>query len=376
MPRLPPPFLRLKPEFSPRARRPVKGSPFRRLSRLLSVSLGLAAFFASAGCGPPREGGGGEGEIRWGTSAVGSSGHRALVNLAALLNRELEAVSITVQPMPGAVMTIRSYASGALEGFYGADISFHELAADSGRFEGFRDRMRREPVQSFWAFSMAMGLAIRAQDREAIREWGDLDGRRVFTGPGPWDTRAHLERLLKGLGVRHRYLELDLGMAASQLEAEAVDAIGIYVTGRGDAPPWIAEAELSADLAVLNPSPAERKRLEELGHETRAFPADIFRTEVHADEAILSPFYYGFHLGMDFSEEEVYRVLTTIEANADRLAQADPVFRQIAEDMPGLQRLGVRRAIGDVRVHPGLARYLAERDLWEAAWDDRVAEAP
>lgn len=356
--------------------RPPRTFRSRISSRLRRALLGVAALAAVSGCGPPPGGGAGEETLRWGTSAVGSSGHRAMVNLAALLNRELEGVSVTVRPMPGAIMTIRGYAAEDLDGFYGADVSFHELATDSGRFEGYLERLAREPVQSFWAYSMAMGLAIRAQDRDEIRDWGDLDGRRVFTGPGPWDTRAHLERLLRSLEVTHRYVEIDLGMAASQLEAGAIDAIGIYVTGRGDVPPWIAEAELSADLAILNPSGPERHRLEELGFETKAFSVDAFRTEVYAGEALLSPFYYGFHLGLDFSAEQVYRLLTIIEANAERLAEADPVFRELADDMPGLQRLGIGRTIEDARVHPGLARYLRERGHWDASWDDRVATAP
>ena len=46
-------------------------------------------------------------EIPWGTSAVGSSGHKALVVLAELLNREMKGYRITVQPTPGAIITVK-----------------------------------------------------------------------------------------------------------------------------------------------------------------------------------------------------------------------------------------------------------------------------
>jgi TRAP-type uncharacterized transport system substrate-binding protein len=36
-------------------------------------------------------------ELRWGTSAVGSSGHRALVALADMLNKEMPKYRVTVQ---------------------------------------------------------------------------------------------------------------------------------------------------------------------------------------------------------------------------------------------------------------------------------------
>ncbi|MBI4192721.1 MAG: TRAP transporter substrate-binding protein, partial [Betaproteobacteria bacterium] len=46
-------------------------------------------------------------EIPWGTSAVGSSGHKALVALAEVLNREMPNYRVTVQPTPGAIVTVK-----------------------------------------------------------------------------------------------------------------------------------------------------------------------------------------------------------------------------------------------------------------------------
>ena len=85
-------------------------------------------------------------DITWGTSAVGSSGHRALVNLATILNRELKNYQVTVQPMPGAIVSVKSYANGQTLGYYGADIAFYELTSNTNRFKGFKEQMKREPV--------------------------------------------------------------------------------------------------------------------------------------------------------------------------------------------------------------------------------------
>src|SRR5690606_10275738 len=83
--------------------------------------------------------------ITWGTSAVGAAGHRALVNLATILNRELKNYQVTVQPMPGAIISVKSYATGQTLGYYGADIAFYELATGTSRFKGFKEQMTREP---------------------------------------------------------------------------------------------------------------------------------------------------------------------------------------------------------------------------------------
>lgn len=297
-----------------------------------------------------------------------------MVNLAALLNQEMEEWDITVLPMPGAIMGLRSYIQGNLDGYYGSNMSFYELAHDRDRFAGFRDRIRDEPVQTFWAYTMELGLAIQARDADRFTSWSDLSGQGVFTGPLPWDTRAHLERAMRAVGVEHRYLELDLSMTGSQLGTGAISAIGVYTTAEKEIPPWLAEAERVTNLRILNPNEAEQAALRESGLELISVSTDAFQTDVGADEILFTPFFYGFHLGLSQPEDEVYRMLLVIEANADELARVDAVFSQLAEDMPGLQARGIASAVKDARIHPGLARYLRERNAWNSDWDNRIAD--
>src|SRR3990170_5078256 len=143
-------------------------------------------------------------EIPWGTSAVGSSGHKALVVLAEVLNREWTGYRVTVQPAPGAIITVKGYATGQFEGYYGADIAFYELANDVNRFKGFKASMKRQPVQSFWVFTVEVGTAVHSRDRAKFKGWANLAGKPVFTGPLPWDVRAQLERAYGALGVKHQ----------------------------------------------------------------------------------------------------------------------------------------------------------------------------
>ncbi len=158
-------------------------------------------------------------EIPWGTSAVGSSGHKALVVLAEVLNREMPKYRVTVQPTPGAIVTVKGYATGQFEGYYGADIAFYELANDTSRFKGFKASMKRQPVQSFWVFTVEVGTAVNSRDRGKLKSWADLTGKPIFTGPLPWDVRAHLERAYTALGVKHQYRQVDLAAAGSLLNA-------------------------------------------------------------------------------------------------------------------------------------------------------------
>lgn len=315
-----------------------------------------------------------EKELRWGTSAVGSAGHKALVVLADLLNKEWKKYRITVQPTPGAIVSVKGYATGQFDGYYGADIAFYELANDIKRFKGFKASMKRQPVQSFWTYTVEISNAIHARDRDKIKSWNDLKGKALFTGNPPWDTRAQLERAFEALGIKYEYRQVDLSAAGSLLESGRIDGFALYTTGESAVPPWIAEAALATDFAALNPSADELARLKKAGFAIFEQDPKVFGRNVYVDKVILLPFYYGFHVGMEVPEDDVYALLKVVEKNAAELAKADKSFAQIARDMPGFQRRGVEAAAEFVPIHPGLAKYMREKGVWDKKWDVRIAK--
>lgn len=313
-------------------------------------------------------------DIPWGTSAVGSSGFRALTALAEVLNREMPKYRVTVQAMPGAILTVKGYATGQVEGYYGADIAFYELANDINRFKGFKPNIKRQPVQSFWTFTVEVGTAVRAADKGKFKSWADLSGKPVFTGPLPWDVRAQLERAYTTLGVKHEYRQVDLAAAGSLLKSGGIDAFIIYTNAEATTAPWITEASLAADWAALNPTGKEVKALKKAGFTTTEVNPAAFKRDVHTDKVVLLPFYYGFHVGLEVPEDDMYQMLKVIEKNAAELAKADKGFAQIAADMPGMQRRGVESSANLVPIHPGLAKYMREKGVWEKKWDARIAK--
>lgn len=313
--------------------------------------------------------------IPWGTSAVGSSGHKALVALEGLLNKQWTGYNVTAQPTPGAIVSVKGFATGQFKGMYGSDVAFYELANDTARFKGFRAQVKHEPVQSMWTFTVEVGLAIHSRDRDTIKKWSDLSGKRVFTGPLPWDTRAQIERAMAALGVKHEYQEVDLSSVGSLLEQGSIKGFLNYTNAEATTAPWISEASLASDWAVLNPAPDEVAKLREKGFAMVDIkPGNIFGKDVHADVVTLIPFFYGFHLGLDVPADDVYRLLEIVEKNASELVKGDKGFTQIANDMKGMQRRGVESSVDYVKVHPGLARWMRDRGVWDAKWDARVAK--
>ena len=337
---------------------------FKRVLMLLAAALSVSLSFAAWSQVK---------EIPWGTSAVGSAGHKALVVLADMLNKEMPKYRVTVQPTPGAIVTVKGYATGQFEGHYGSDIAFYELANDIKRFKGFKTSIKRQPLQSFWVFTTDMGMAVHARDRAKYKSWKDLTGKAIFTGMPPWDTRAQLERAFEALGIKYQYRQVDLSAAGSLLQSGGIDGFGLYSNGEASVPPWIAEASLSTDWAALNPSAEEIAALKKAGFSVIELKPEVFKRNVHADKVVLLPFYYGFHVGLEIPEDDVYQMLKVVEKNLADLVKADASYAQIGKDMAGFQRRGVESSVNLVPIHPGLAKYMREKKVWDAKWDARIA---
>jgi TRAP-type uncharacterized transport system substrate-binding protein len=340
-------------------------------SIFVASAFALVALSSSTAWSEPKD-------IKWGTGPVGSVGHKALVVLADLLNKEMPDYRITVLPMPGAVMTVKSYATDQIDAYYGSDDSLREYASDSGRFKGFKASVKRQPVQSMWMFTLDVGLAIKASNSDKIKKWADLTGRKVYTGPLPFDTRLHLENALAALGVKHIYTQVDLSTAGSQLDAGSIEAMIVYYTGGIVPAPWLSQASLAVDWAGLNPSADELASLKAKGFAIEEIDSATIsknRTNtIHVKKLTLLPFYWGFDIGMNMSTDDVYKMLTIVDKHADELAKLDGDFAQIAGGkLAEFQAKALEQTWDLIPIHPGLAKFLKEKGKWDKKWDSKIA---
>jgi TRAP-type uncharacterized transport system substrate-binding protein len=92
-----------------------------------------------------------------------------------------------------------------------------------------------------------------------------------------------------------------------------------------------------------------------------------YTRDLGVDELYGVPFYFGYHHGLRFPGEDVYRALKVFEAEGAALIKLDAGFGPLAADFAGFQVKGIR-SIPEIPVHPGLARYLKEKGLWDPAW--------
>ena len=335
-----------------------------------AFTVGLIGLTSTAARSEPKD-------IKWGTGPVGSSGGKALIVLANILNKQMPEFRITVLPYPGAVGTVKGFATGELSGYYGSDVALKELSEDTGRFKGFKSHIKVQPLQSFWCYTLDVGLAIKASEREKIKNWEDLSGKNVYTGPLPFDTRLHLEQAMAAVGAKHVYKQVDLSTAGSQLNSGSIEAMIIYAAGGKTPAPWISEASLAVDWAALNPDAAELAKLKAAGFGVEEVdPASFHKKTDYVKKVTLLPFYWGFDLGLNVSTDEMYKMLTIIDKNSDELAKLDPSFKQIGGgQMAAFQKKALESTWKLVPIHPGLAKYLKEKGMWDSKWDSNVAKA-
>lgn len=335
----------------------------------VAFTFALAGLTANTAWSAPKD-------IKWGTGPVGSTGHKALVVLADLLSKEMPELRISVLPTPGAVTTVKGFATGEYNGYYGSDVALKEFASDSGRFKGFKSHVKIEPMQSFWCYTLDVGLAIKASDLSTIKSWHDLTGKEVYTGPLPFDTRKHIEAALAAIGVKHVYKQVDLSTAGSQLNSGSIKAMLIYAAGGKTPAPWISQASLAVDWVPLNPTKEETAQLKAKGFATNDVSTSNFHLKSgQVKTATLLPFYWGFDLGKDVSADEMYKMLTIIEKHADELAKLDPSFAQIAGGkMAEFQKRALDSTANLVPIHPGLVKYLKAKGMWNSKWDSHIAQ--
>jgi hypothetical protein len=102
--------------------------------------------------------------------------------------------------------------------------------------------------------------------------------------------------------------------------------------------------------------------------------AKLGKKDIHVPKLTLSPFYWGFDIGMNMSADDVYKMLTIVDKNADNLAKLDGDFAQIAGGkLAEFQAMALEQTWDLIPIHPGLARFLKEKGKWNPKWDSKVA---
>ena len=352
----------------------------KKLALLIAVSIVAVVIFA--GCAaPPKE----EKPTatpttvktwRWATADPGSYGYRVITGMVDILKRNLPQYDFSIKPYSSTTAAIKGFCKDEAESVYLADLGFGKLYNFTGPFEGFEPEVKQMPVQTFWAYTMETFILIPKDKADEIKSWSDLDGKPVFLTPAGYMNHLNIRRALNALGVNPQHVEVDSKFVCKAIEDGTIVATALYTTAGRSLPTWGQELMISCKgkLIPLNPTPEEIEKLKEAGLDVK----EIDAKKVSEDfEGVIYgvPFYFGYHSSLKMSEEDIYTMLKTLDENSEMLASVDPGLEPLAKNFAEFQYKGVKSCDPSViPVHPGLAKFLKEKGLWESEWDKYIAK--
>jgi TRAP-type uncharacterized transport system substrate-binding protein len=306
--------------------------------------------------------------LRWATSDVGSYGYSVASLMVDILEDALDGeYTVTVHPYPSTTAAKKATMNGEAEISYTADVGMRELYDRSGPFQGY-EPSEGPLVHTWYAYPMETFLTVPAAQADQYQSWEDLSGEPVFFTPAGYMNWLNMTRIWNALGYDFNHVEIDNSTTADALEAGSIVGAASYTTAGASLPTWWREAELRADITVVNPTEEEIAKLREAGlSPTEVDPGTAFTQDVGVDTIIGVPIHFAYNVRADMDEEVVYRMLTAFMENVGRLAEQEPGFKPLASDFVGTQVGGIS-ANPDIPVHPGLARFLQEHDAWNDQW--------
>ena len=306
---------------------------------------------------------------RWGTSDPSAYGYRVSAFMSDFLRRGMPDYDVTVYPFASTTANIKNFLVGELESTYSAEPGLRKLYSFTKPFKGFEPNVKQMPVQSFWSYTMETHILTLPKNKDKYRSWEDLNGKKIYMTKAGYMNHINIFRAMSDInGLKIKHVEVDMSKVADALRAGTIDATAAYTTALVSLAGWIKVLDVSSPLQGVNPTPEQIKKLTAAGFA----PAKInmkkaYTRDLGVDELYGVPFYFGYHHGLGFPAEDVYRALKVFEAEAAALPKLDPGFGPLAKDFAGFQVKGIQ-SIPEVPVHPGLAKYLKEKGLWDSAW--------
>jgi len=305
---------------------------------------------------------------RWGVSDPLAYGYRVSAFMADFLRRGMPDYDVTVYPYVSTVASVKSFCQGELESTYEAEPGLRNLYGFTGPYKDMEPKVVKMPVHSFWCYTMETHILTLPKNKDKFRTWEDLDGKKIYMTKAGYMNHINIFRAMEKIcGLKITHVEVDSAKVADALRAGTIDAAACYTTALVSLASWIKMLDVASPLQGVNPSPEQIKKLTAAGFA----PAKInmkkaYTRDLGVDVLYGVPFYFGYHHGIDFPEGDVYRALKVFEAAA-QLPKLDAGFGPLIADFAGFQVQGIR-SIPEVPVHPGLARYLKEKGLWDPAW--------
>ena len=309
---------------------------------------------------------------RWkiATSKEGTFGYATATGMARVVDKYAKGVKLTVLPGYSTTSTHTVYDKGETNCAFINLLSLKDSYSNQGPFA--QSPLKSKVYHSFYFFSSAH-TAATTKKRTDINSLNDLIGKRFYpfyTGSG-----SHLlARLVfgpEGLNTWDKITERQMGPKeiTDAVRTGVVDAVWLYViSGTRLTSTW-QELELRTDLRIITPSAQEKAVISKIPGIVAPFEVDakVFSKPVGVDTIWGIALLFGYNFGAKENPDLVYEIVKAWDENRQQLFEMNKGFSEFAEKGIRLTVSAIE-ALPAIPVHPGTAKYLKEKGLWNDGW--------
>ena len=310
-------------------------------------------------------------EVTWNcaTSKEGSSGYVGNLAAARIITKYVPGLMYVSVPTSGSVASCQLFGkgSGEAQGCYPSSVDMYWMYRKLDPYQ----EIKWLPYQALW-IGTADEFLITKKDRTDINCYGDLAGKNFYAMGRGTSCHALWKMTLTHLGIWDDMTIRDMGAmdAADALDLGTVDAVGGYTSSHRLLCSWVRNIDSRQDIKVVVPTEEERAAISELpfacGWDETGFQAAAFSQPVDRIWSFSCAF--GEQLSPDCDPELVYLAMKALDENLDEVMAMSPSFIMWKDMGAGPACAMGIDANPDIPVHPGVAKWLKEKGLWNEDW--------
>jgi len=313
---------------------------------------------------------------RWAVADPASMTYRITTWPTYILMQKMPEYTQVILPYSSATAAIKGFCKGESEFVWMTSYVALQVYTFTGPFEGFKPEVKKMPAAAWGISTLIIHFLTTPEKAREIRSWRDLNGRNVYLGPSGYTTHQTIKYALEKMGIKVNHIEMSTGMAAEALRKGTIDAC--YMYGSTSLPTWGKELDIAIDVVVINPTPEEMKMIENAGFTVGVVDAKYpYTQDVGVDKIYGVGDPWGFFAWIDVSEDDVYKMLKIFEESINEFKDPEYDYVRKVVRFDEMQRDFVKAVIGwgvGAKIHPGLAKYLREKGMWDPKWDQWIAK--
>lgn len=310
-------------------------------------------------------------EVTWNcaTSKEGSAGYVGNLAVSRIVTEHVPGLTYVSVPTAGSVASCQLFGkgSGEVQACYPSSVDIYRMYRKLDPYQ----EIKWLPYQSTWIGTADL-FVITKKDRTDINSLHDLAGKKFFAMGRGTSIHALWKMTLTHLGIWDDITIRDMGAmdAADALDLGTIDAVGAYTSSRKILSSWLKNIDARQDIRVVVPTEEERAAISELpfacGWDETGSQAAAFSQPV--DKIWSFSCAFGEQFSPDCDPELVYLMMKALDENTGELVKMAPVLIMWLDMGVGPACAMGISANPDIPVHPGVAKWLKEKGLWNEDW--------